>query len=80
MPEKYGAYPMPGGNNTEIAGPHRRSPRNSPHISRAPPIGKYLWVNPSDLYNMLDMGKGRGWGGGGGVELQVLQLKGTPMK
>ena len=86
MPEKYGAYPRrntyadvqiqwkPGGNNTEITGPHRCSPRNPPHISRASLIGKYLWVNTSDLYNILDMGKvGRG-------VLQVLQLKGTLMK
>ena len=30
----------PEGDNTEIASPHRHSPRNPPHISKAPHIGK----------------------------------------
>ena len=49
IPEKYAAHPQkntcadvkiqrkPGYNNTEITGLHRRSPRNPPHTSRAPP-------------------------------------------
>ena len=52
MPQKYRVHPQrnthtdvqiqrkSGGNNTVITGPHSRSPRNPPHISRAPPIGK----------------------------------------
>ena len=66
--EKNGAHPQrnthvdvqiqwkPGGNNTETTRPHRCSPQNLPHISRASPIGKYLRVNTSDLYIILDMG------------------------
>ena len=63
MPEKDGAHSQrnihadvqiqwkPGRNNTEITGLHRCSSQNLPPISRASPIGKYLWVNISDLYN-----------------------------
>ena len=61
----------PGGNNTEIAdlnteiaGLDRCSPQNLLHMSRASPIGKYLWVNTSDLFDILDMG---GWGLGEGA-------------